>query len=147
MAFKCPSDPAAQKAQKCSPRVNPIMSAQAAPPFAQFQLHGEDGLPGSGAFDGQLLTLRRPSAAAGRVDDGQGEERRIHERLPPLREVQEVARGRIDGAIDGAPAGAGGAAESRCRRGGGLGREGAWLDRASDGSEESGEAGDAEEPK
>jgi cytochrome c553 len=28
--FKCPADPAAQKAQKCSPRTNPIMQAQAA---------------------------------------------------------------------------------------------------------------------
>lgn len=30
-AFKCPADPAQQKEQKCSPRSNPIMGAQAAP--------------------------------------------------------------------------------------------------------------------
>ncbi|HKY90228.1 MAG TPA: c-type cytochrome [Nevskiaceae bacterium] len=31
VAFKCPTDAAAQKAQKCTPRVNPIMQQQAAP--------------------------------------------------------------------------------------------------------------------
>lgn len=30
-AFKCPSDAAGQKTQKCSPRINPIMQAQVAP--------------------------------------------------------------------------------------------------------------------